>query len=345
MFKISSSSVDPVITEFMKVFEGHKEAMDKTMDKKLIITTATSGGLVDRRHSPNLPVTTKEVALDVARAWNAGAAMWHFDPRDPETGITIMPLEKRLQIHREWCDAAFQVAPDIITNVGAIYVRPFIVNAGFVDEKSVLAEYRVAPLIEPLIKMGSNNRYVEVVASFCNVAALGPGTNILGFNNKGGITSDVTFLQSKGIRVELTTFNHSDLRHVTEWVIDTGIAQPPVIMDTLLGIHNSPVAASTIEAFELLLTYVRMLPKGVLWQTLIGGRYWLPLTIAAIILGADIVRVGMEDAVYMYPHRDDFIKGNGPMVEAVASIARYLGRGVAKPAEAREIIGLPQIKK
>jgi len=99
-----------------------------------------------------------------------------------------------------------------------------------------------------------------------------------------------------------------------------------------------------MEAFEYLFTYVRMLPKtGVLWQALIGGRYWMPLTVMAIMLGADIVRIGMEDAVNMYPHRDDYIRSNGEVVEAIAGIARYLGREVATPAEARKILGLSQV--
>ena len=152
------------------------------------------------------------------------------------------------------------------------------------------------------------------------------------------------FLQSKGIKVELSPFQHLELLNMKEWVIDTGIAQPPVILDTLLGVHNTPSTLSGIEAFEFLFTYIRMLPKGVLWQALLGGRYWMPLTVVAIILGADIVRIGMEDAVYMYPHREDYIDKNSRAVEAIAGIARYLGRDVATPSEARSILGLPQIK-
>jgi 3-keto-5-aminohexanoate cleavage enzyme len=63
------------------------------------------------------------------------------------------------------------------------------------------------------------------------------------------------------------------------------------------------------------------------------------------MLGADIVRVGMEDSVYMYPHSTEPLKGNGPVIDAVATIARKLGRELASPAEARKILGIPQLKK
>lgn len=338
-------SLDLVIEEVKKVFDGQRQPIDTSMGKKLIINAAASGAFVDRRHNPHLPMRTEEVASEVANAYKAGAAMWHFHPRNPEGGLTFMPMEKRLEVHKEWCDAVFKVAPDIITDVGAIYVTPPELKGRVIDEKSILAETRVAPLIEPLTKMGPNNRYVEIAIILPFTGALGPGTNLLGFNNKAGVTSEVTYLQSKGIRVELSPFQHLDLLNVKEWVIDTGIAEPPVILDTLLGVHNTPTTLSGIEAFEFLFTYVRMLPKnGVLWQALLGGRYWMPLTVMAIILGADIVRIGMEDAVNMYPHRDDYMEGNGKAVEAIAGIARHLGREVATPNEARTILGLPQMR-
>jgi len=333
-----------VVEEAKKVFDGQREPIDTAMDKKLIINIAASGAFVDRRHNPYLPIMTEDVAREVADAYKAGATMWHLHPRNPENGMIFMPLERRLEIHKEWCDAVFQVAPDIITNIGAIYMTPPTLSDRVVDEQSILAETRIAPLIDPLSRMGRNNRYVEVAIVLPFASAMGPGTQLLAFNNKAGVTSDVKFLQSRGIRVELSPFQHLELLNVREWVIDTGIVQPPVILDTLIGVHNTPSVLSGMEAFEFLFTYVRMLPKkGVLWQALLGGRYWMPLTVMAIILGADIVRIGMEDAVNMYPHRDDYMEGNGKVVEVIAGIARYLGREVATPKEAREILGLPGI--
>ncbi len=333
-----------LVDEVRKIFDAQNEPIDGAMGKKLIITACVSGAFVNRSHNPNLPIAAKDVAQGVREAWNAGAAMWHFHPRDPQTEITFLPIEQRVPLHKEWCDAVFQVAPDIITDVGAIYCRPPEVVGGVVLEESILAETRMAPLVERLVELGP--RYIEVAIALAHTAAMGRGTNFLSFNNRAGITSDVRYLQSKGLRVELSPFKHSDLLDVKEWLLDTGIAKTPIILDTLLGIHNSPCPRSMIEAFELLFTYYRMFPttKGVLWHMLVGGRFWLPLTVVSIMLGADIVRVGLEDAVYMYPQSNDLIKSCGQVIEAVAGIARYLGREVATPSEARQILGLPQIK-
>jgi len=343
-------NVDPflaVVENNKKVFEGHLDPIDKTMDKKLIITAATSGGLVDRRYNPHIPVTAEEVAKETEAAWKAGASIWHMDPRDPETGLTFMPLDKRIKYHRDWCDAVFDVAPDIITMVGVTSVRPITLAGGLVEEKSFLAETRVTPIIEPLSKMGPNNRYVEIASTMLLGGATG-GTRSLAYYNRESVISDVEYFQSKGIKVELGVFNLGNIHEAKQWVIDTGVAKTPVILSTCWGIHNSFIPHSDLEAFTELLTYtqvIRRLPKGVLWQQMVGGRYWLPMAAASIILGADIVRVGMEDAMYMYPHKNDLMKENGKAVEAVAQIAKYLGREVATPSEARKILNLPQIQK
>jgi len=71
-----------------------------------------------------------------------------------------------------------------------------------------------------------------------------------------------------------------------------------------------------------------------------GGRNWLPFTTLAIMLGFDMVRVGMEDSVYMYPHKDQKIQTTAEAVKVVADIARSLGREIATPDEAREILGI-----
>ena len=71
-----------------------------------------------------------------------------------------------------------------------------------------------------------------------------------------------------------------------------------------------------------------------------GGRNWLPMTVLGIMLGVDLVRIGIEDQFWTFPHRDDIIKSPAESVERVAQIARALGRDIATPAEAREILGI-----
>lgn len=70
-----------------------------------------------------------------------------------------------------------------------------------------------------------------------------------------------------------------------------------------------------------------------------AGRAGHYLATAAMLLGLH-VRVGTEDTVYRYPHRDELLEGNREMVERVAATAAALGRRLATPAEYRRMIAL-----
>ena len=52
------------------------------------------------------------------------------------------------------------------------------------------------------------------------------------------------------------------------------------------------------------------------------------------------VRVGFEDNLYL--EKGVLAKSNGEMVEKAVKLAKLLGREIATPDEAREILGLPK---
>jgi 3-keto-5-aminohexanoate cleavage enzyme len=54
------------------------------------------------------------------------------------------------------------------------------------------------------------------------------------------------------------------------------------------------------------------------------------------------VRVGYEDNIYL--EKGVLAKSNGELVEKAVRLAKELGREIASPNEAREIIGLSKAK-
>ena len=78
------------------------------------------------------------------------------------------------------------------------------------------------------------------------------------------------------------------------------------------------------------------LPDQFLYNTscMDPAEHWRVLTMA-IMLGGH-VRVGMEDNPYLAP--DEYASSNAELVEKIVRISRELGREVATPAEARQII-------
>ena len=82
------------------------------------------------------------------------------------------------------------------------------------------------------------------------------------------------------------------------------------------------------------------MPEGSVIGLSAGGRNWLAISTFAILMGVDSVRVGMEDHVHMYPHKDEIIKRSADSAKKIATIARELGRDVATASQAREIQGI-----
>jgi len=64
------------------------------------------------------------------------------------------------------------------------------------------------------------------------------------------------------------------------------------------------------------------------------------MTVQAILYGCDGVRVGKEDAVFVYPDQDKQITKCSESVAQIATIARELGIEIASAREARERLGL-----
>ena len=71
-----------------------------------------------------------------------------------------------------------------------------------------------------------------------------------------------------------------------------------------------------------------------------GGRNWLPVTVTALLNGAQYVRLGIEDIFFLWPHKNDIPKTVTQTVEMIRDLCAILGREVATVDEAREIMGI-----
>ena len=71
-----------------------------------------------------------------------------------------------------------------------------------------------------------------------------------------------------------------------------------------------------------------------------GGRNWMPITMTAILAGVDIIRVGIEDCYWMYPHKDEVIQNNIDAIKKIIDFCDLIGRKIASVEEARKILGI-----
>jgi 3-keto-5-aminohexanoate cleavage enzyme len=165
--------------------------------------------------------------------------------------------------------------------------------------------------------------------------------------NQESLTEVTRYLESHGVRPEYQSDCYMSQRNVEEWLIKPGIAASPAIINTMAGFHGTSFASPASEdpwKFMYLASILQSLPRGAVHGLCAGGRNWLPLTIFGIMCGVDMVRVGMEDCVFIHPHRDEKLQTSADAVRMVADLARLFGRDVASPDEAREILGIAPIQ-
>jgi 3-keto-5-aminohexanoate cleavage enzyme len=83
---------------------------------------------------------------------------------------------------------------------------------------------------------------------------------------------------------------------------------------------------------------VSMLKEGDTWTSIGIGKFEMPLAYAAIAFGGH-VRVGLEDTNKL---PDGRLATNVELVKHVVEMAKLMGREIATPDEAREILSLPK---
>ena len=70
------------------------------------------------------------------------------------------------------------------------------------------------------------------------------------------------------------------------------------------------------------------------------GRYWLPVAVMGLLHGAELVRTGIEDQFFLWPHRDDISTKASTTTELIVNIATSLGREIATPQDVRDRLGM-----
>ena len=122
-----------------------------------------------------------------------------------------------------------------------------------------------------------------------------------------------------------------------EFISDQGLLPEPIWTTLLVGWKGGCWTPPTPKA---LISMVEHLPTNlkINWNLSVmdSPTHWQLLTLA-IILGGH-VRVGWEDNPYL---PDGLLaETNAVLVEKIVRIARELGREIATPDEARQIIGI-----
>jgi len=306
-----------------------KQEKNLTMDKPLVITVCPVGALFTRRQNPNLPYSPKEIAEEAIAACQEGAAMVHLHNRD-EQGYQRSTVD----LMKETVDLIVKKCPDVI-------IQPSSCE-GYATGSTQYTYETVKPMVDALHAISKKHMestiFTPVSYVLENIDETKEPDITLAKEKNAVIT--IQYLQKHGIKPEFMNHNWEGIQNVNEWLIKPGILNKPYLMSMGPGMHNTAPTYPDPWGYLYLLGMMKMMPEGSVIGISAGGRNWLPLSVFAMLMGVDSVRVGMEDHLWMFPHKDEKIKHNADEVRKIVNIARELGREIASPDQARKIMGM-----
>jgi uncharacterized protein (DUF849 family) len=297
---------------------------------KVIISCAITGSIHTPSMSPHLPVTAEEIADSAIGAAEAGAAIVHLHARDPETGKPDQSLER----FAPFLSVIKQRTPAVvnITTGGAMTMT--------VEERALPA-IKFAPEVASL-NMGTMNfglypmlnRYKDFKHEWEREYIKGSRAGFFK-NTFADIEYILTECANNGTRFEVECYDIGHL-YTLSHMADRGIVKPPFFVQSVFGILGG-IGTHPEDVGHMKRTADRLFGDEYRWSVLGAGSNQMRIAAMAAAMGGN-VRVGLEDSLWAGPGK--LAETNAEQVRMVRQIIEGLGREIATPDEAREILEL-----
>jgi 3-keto-5-aminohexanoate cleavage enzyme len=269
---------------------------------KLIITAAICGAEVTKEQNPSVPYTVEEIGREAEAAYKAGASIIHLHVRQDDGTPTQDKERFRLCI-----EEIKRRCPDVI-------IQP---STGGAVGMSV--EERLQP-VELLPEMATLD------CGTCNF-----GGDDVFVNTENMIKAFGERMINLNIKPEVEVFDKGMIDMAIR-LQRKGYIKAPMHFNFVMGVNGG------ISAEPRDFTFMKdSIPFGSTFTVSGIGRSEFPMAVMSIISGGH-VRVGFEDNVYI--SKGVLAKSNEELVKKVVRLAKELGRDIATPAEAREILGI-----
>ena len=304
------------------------------MAKKLIIQVAPFGSNTLHEKTPNLPnlgkrtpylpITPEEVAEEAFRSYNAGATVCHIHARDPISMLATPDIKVWGEVVariREKCPIIIEAGGGI----GAwVDTTTWQIIAASDEQKLALLDIKPEPDMLTL-NMGTFDMSIGKYgfSTFSNTPP---------FQRK-----IIQGIKERGWGMELEIWDISHLYN-TLALCEEGIMDQNEVfhIDYPLGVSGGQPA--TAKQLMYISEEGRKMFPNAKWQALGIGKDEFPMITMAMLLGADSVRVGLEDNICI--SHGELAKSNAELVEKAVRIARELDFEIATVEEARELLHL-----
>ena len=291
------------------------DVMEKwTIPDKIVVKAAVSGNIFDRDQNPHQPYDTHEIIREAVAAVEAGACSIHLHVRDENGEIT----NDRKYYH--------QVIGKIREKYGD---RVHLDGETFFGDTF---EEAMIPITEGLFDSAAVN---TTATYFGDSVIIVP---------KSFIETQTKVIQEHNRKAQIAVYNLGDVDTAYRYLIKPGRLTEPFEWLVVPGNSGCCPMPNERAMCESLLGFVRRIrevdpSERPFIFVCAGGRATSYLTTLAIILGLH-VRVGMEDTVWKYPHKDDLLDSNRDVILSTIEIAKRLGREPATAEDYRRMVGI-----
>jgi 3,5-dioxohexanoate:acetyl-CoA acetone transferase len=298
---------------------------------KIIITCAITGSIHTPSMSSYLPVTAEQITDNSIGAAEAGAAILHLHARDPANGCPSADpahFMAFLPQIRQRCDAVL----NITTGGSAVMTL----------EDRLAAPKLAAPEMCSL-NMGTMNFALYPAADRVKdwkydwEKPFLEGSDDLVFKNTPRDIAHVLHEMGdkRGARFEFECYDVSHL-YMLRHFVDRGLVKAPLFIQFVFGVLGG-IGPDPENLTHMKLIADRLFGEGYAFSVLAAGRHQIPLVTMSAILGGH-VRVGLEDSLMIA--RGTLAQDNAEQVAKIRRIVEELGRTIATPAEARDMLHL-----
>ena len=267
----------------------------------VVLTVAPTGSDTTRENNPNIPYTPEEIAQSSIEAAEAGASVVHVHVRE-EDGTPCGRAELFIDTIQR-----IRAGSDLIA---------MATTGGSAD---MTVEQRIGGL-------SADPDIVGVESGSMN---FGNDTFITPPSAANGIIAQALAL---GKALEVEAFEVGHVVQAVRW-LEEGRIPGPLHINLVFGVPGGIDAAP--EALDAML---RPLPTDAFWTVTCIGRHQQRMLALALLRGAPGIRTGLEDAVYL--KKGVLAPSNAALVAMTVELTRALGRDVATPEQARNLLGL-----
>lgn len=287
--------------------------------KPVVISLAPTGAGTQKSQTQYVPIKPEEVAEDAVKCCKAGASIIHLHVRDAN--------DKGSMVKDSFIATANAVRSALKSNNLDMCIN--ITSSGSSwscneDGKCWTSAY------------SDEDRFASLEVLLPEIVSFDCGS--MNWANNRILVNAPAFLEKLAkkalelnIQPEIEIFDVGMMGNAA-YYLKSGFVKTPAHYQFIMGTPGG--LDGTVKNLEFV---VSMLPAGSSWSVTGIGKSHMPMMMAAIAMGADGIRVGLEDNIF---YDKGQLATNLQLVERAVELCKLSGRGVATAQEAREIFHL-----